>query len=158
MKGSSPNSFRHWARNVIAVSRRQGKSDEQIARWIKAYAKKNNIPRGTYQTIGPMFGIYTKGRYAVKSTSRAQMGQLLKKSPKMQIHMAEIHKELKQWKTSVSRTLRTAKYQDEDISQVKREIIKAISEDWSKQSISEIIAAEDFIKRVFPELLQEETT
>jgi hypothetical protein len=154
------NTFAGWARNVIAEGKRHGKSDEQIARWIKAYARKNKIPRGTYHNIGPLLGIYSRGPYGVKlkTNKRAEMGRQLFNSPRMQVLMTEVRKEIRLRQMSVLRTLRNAKDQGEDLAQVKREIITAISNDWSKQSISDFISAEDFIKRVFPELLQEETT
>lgn len=148
-----PN-FSAWARMIIEVGRAHGRSDAEISQWIKVYARKRRIKRGTIGYVLSLNDVHIKTPYKIRATSRAALHQ--KNNVPARIHFLgdEICEELRKWQLSILRTLQEAREQGEDVQQAKREIMEPIERDWNAIAFSKIISLEEFIKRTVPELLE----
>jgi hypothetical protein len=146
--------FSGWAKLVIEAGRAHGRSDAEIQQWIKIYAKKRKIPRGTVGDVLSRNGVYIRRPYRIRATSRAALHQKNTIPPKIRFLGNEISEGLKKWQLSILRTLQEAKEQGEDVQQAKREIMGPIKRDWDSFAFSKIMSLEEFIKRMVPELLE----
>jgi len=148
-----PN-FSAWARTVIDVGRAHGRSDAEISQWIRVYARKRKIPRGSINNLLSKYEVHTKSPYKIRATSRAALHQKNTIPPRIRFLADEISEGLKKWQLSILRTLQEAKEQGEDVQQAKREIMEPIERDWNSIAFSKMISLEEFIKRTVPELLE----
>lgn len=148
-----PN-FSAWARTVIEMGRAYGHSEAEISKWIKVYARKRKIPRGTIGTVLSKYGVHIRQPYRIRAASRAALHQKNNISPKMRFHADILYEEINKWLLSIVRTLEEASEQGEDINQAKREIMEPIKRDWNLLALSKIFSLEEFIKRTIPELLE----
>lgn len=148
-----PN-FAAWARTVIGVGRAHGRSDAEISKWVRVYAKKRKIPRGTIGKVLSLNGVHIKTPYKIRATSRAALHQKNTIPPRIRFLADEISEGISKWQLSILRTLQEAKEQGEDVQQAKREIMEPIERDWNSIAFSKMISLEEFIKRMVPELLE----
>ena len=148
-----PN-FSAWARTVIDVGRTHGHSDKEIAQWVRVYARKRRIPRGSIGQVLSANRVHIRQPYRIRATSRAALHQKNNISPRMHLHMDALHEDFQSWMLSIVRTLAAAKEQGEDVGQAKREIMEPIKRDWNSHPLSKIISLEEFIEHTVPELLE----
>lgn len=153
MTRKRPN-FSAWARTVIDMGRAHGRSDAEISQWVKVYAKKRKIPRGSIDCQLSLNGVYLRGPNKLTAVSRAALHQSNTIPPRIRFLANEITEGIEKWQLSILRTLQEAKEQGEDIHQTKQEIMEPIKRDWDSIAFSKMISLEEFIKRTVPELLE----
>src|SRR5262245_12335492 len=146
-------SLKRWSQQLFESARKDGKSDEEITEWVKAYANRRGYDPAPICRALRASGVYRYriDKRTVKRGFTPRHGlpknfDYLNPSPKLIRLSNEVDREIGKWQLAVLKTLEIAEDEELNMSDV-------------KQSIRAHIEANSFparfrleIARLFPEL------